>query len=149
MRRQEQFVDQDQSLVILQVWNPTVMKFLEIFVRSGDCRPQNVTPPRSVQWRMRVAFVIAMCVMLPVISRPVERRTFARQSANDCQCLSNPVGTLETCMRQQSVIPKANTNSASDPVKEQAGDQTFPAEKEGSHQAADVDYAQPDGCWPV
>ena len=83
VRRQEHRTDPAEHWVFGNVRRPAA-NVLGMMLRSPpEGEPEHVAPPGAIVRRMRIAFLIAMSMMLTVIGNPIDGGSFARQSADN------------------------------------------------------------------
>ena len=92
---------------------------------------------------MRIAFFVAMRMMLAMIGNPHQGRTFARQAADESQQPADRLVGSEAAVREMTVITEANSQAASHPPQEGRQPQPFPSEEEGGRQRAGVKKCDP------
>ena len=111
--------------------------------------PEHVSPEASVLRRMRVAILIAERMMFAVIGHPVDRRSLSRNSTEKGEQEPHHTRCLETAVGKQSVIPKADSQAAGNPVERHADGETGPRETERGSKCREVHAPDPDHRRPV
>ena len=103
----------------------------------------------AVARRMRIAFFIAVGVMLAMVGNPNDGGTFAGEAAEERdEPFDRPVG-LKTAVGEQAMIAQANADAAGEPVQTEEQADGFPGEEERSGEAAGMHNAKPNDGAPI
>jgi hypothetical protein len=80
---------------------------------------------------------------------PAERARLECQRAENAQCVFKPLRHLESAVRQQSVIAKADAEAARHPPKNGSGKKICPAKRKKCGDRQNVKYNNSDESSPV
>src|SRR5688572_14752362 len=99
-------------------------------LRSPTQNPPDVGPPATVPRRVRISLLVGMRVMNPVCGDPLNWTTFQGQRAARYQKVFHDPGHVITTVRQQSMKPHTDAQTAGDPVENDCANDCLPAPKE-------------------
>src|SRR5262249_45269151 len=79
--------------------------------------PKHVAPQAAIARRMRIAFLVAMRMMLAMVGNPNHRRAFAGQTAEERDQPFDRAISLKAAVSEQAMIAEANADAAGKPIQ--------------------------------
>src|SRR5271165_4309355 len=111
--------------------------------------PDNVRPPLTVAWRVRIAIFVRELMMDAVRGHPEHRAAFQRRRPADGQKIFDRLRHLVAAVRQQPVIAHPDPQAHRHPVKNQSGYECGPAKKEKGANRAQMENGESDTSNPI
>ena len=138
-----------QAAFAIKIWSPTTDVGRQF--RGGAIRkhPQDVGPQSAIARRMRIAILVAECMMLAMIRHPEERRTLARHAAQPCKEHPDGLRRGKTAVREQPVVAHADAKTSRHVIQRQADRQARPREAEWCRQGRQMHAHDPDQHRPI
>src|SRR4029077_3411280 len=91
--------------------------------------PAHMSPPFTVDGRMRVAVHIGKLMMNAVRSHPENRSAFESEGGANCEEIFYPLRRLVAAVRQQAVISHSDAQTTRHPPQEHGDEQRLPGKE--------------------
>src|SRR5262249_50305870 len=122
--------DKGMELVFAEIRNIREQGGRMVVQRAPGHDPAHVRPEAAIARRIWIAFHVSILVMHTVRRYPEKRAAFQRQCGADGKEIFHPFVSLESSMREQTVISNADSQASGNPPKQQGGEKAFPGEHE-------------------
>ncbi len=146
---EKRFVEETDHGVFHQIGSVVLAHVVVPLAAEVGHEPQHVAPPGAVARRMRIAFLIAVRMMLAMVGHPNDGRAFAGQAAQERKKPPHRPVRLKTSVREQAMVAQADAQSAGKPVHADEQRHGLPGEKERSGQRTGMHDAKPNDGAPI
>ena len=141
--------DPHMKFVFCEIGNVMGQGFGVVMHRLARQDPAHMRPPRTIDRRMWVTFLVRVLVMDAMRGYPKNRPALKRESRTDGEKVFHPFRSFVATMREQAVIAHSDAEASGDPPQESRNQECLPRKEKKCSNCTYVKSGHKESCDPI